>query len=52
MSLGAVCIKVYAIEASDIADQAELVFKKNNVSDRAKIFKGKVEVSAECVLTY
>lgn len=35
--------KIYAVEASDIADQAELLVKSNNLSDKITILKGKVE---------
>ena len=35
---------VYAIEASDMAEQASLVFKANGVSDRVTVLKGRVEV--------
>jgi len=35
--------KVYAVEASDIADQAELLVKQNKLSHKVTIVKGKVE---------
>ena len=35
---------VYAIEASDMAHQAELVIKENSMQDRITVIHGRVEV--------
>ena len=39
-------ISVYAVEASDMAEQIKLVARDNKMEDRIEVVKGKVEVSA------
>lgn len=45
---------VYAIEASDMAEQARLVIKSNSMQDRITVIHGKVEVqySAGIILLF
>lgn len=38
-------LAVYAVEASDIAQQAKVVVKSNRMDDKIIVIQGKIEVS-------